>query len=55
MVGRVVGVVFAQIGLDHLAVFLNFFRGAFGDFHPVIQHRDPLAQRHHNPHGVFNQ
>src|SRR5215203_2475280 len=45
----------AQVGLDDLLVALHLGGGAFGDLLAVVQHRDPVAQAHHQLDVVLDQ
>src|SRR5579872_165677 len=45
----------AEIGLDHLRIALNVGRRAFGDLLAEIEHRDAVADPHHQPHIVLDQ
>ena len=45
----------AEIGGDHLRIVLNLGRRALGDRHAMIEHRDLLADVHHEIHVVLDQ
>src|SRR6266446_2958225 len=47
-------VVAAEIGLDHVDVVLDLVRRALGDDLAEVQHRDALAQAHHEAHVVLD-
>jgi hypothetical protein len=49
------GVIRAEVGFDHGGVLTDGFRRALGDFFTVVEHSDPLADTHHDAHGVFNE
>ena len=45
----------AEIGLDNTGIALHFLRRAFGDLPAEIQHRDAIADAHHQAHIVLDQ
>src|ERR1700742_5205948 len=45
----------AEIGLDDLRIALNVRRRALGDFLAEVEHRDAVADSHHQPHVVLDQ
>src|ERR1700742_3021215 len=43
------GVPPAEIGFDHLRIALNLGRGAFRNLPAEVEHRDAVADAHHQP------
>ena len=44
-----------QIRRDHFRIVLESFSAPLGDRHAVVEHRDPLANVHHESHVVLDQ
>src|SRR5499427_3056264 len=48
-------VLYAQIGVDHLLVALDFLGRAVGDPAPVVEHDHAIGKIHHHAHVVLDQ
>src|SRR5512134_1053974 len=51
----VIPAVGAEVRLDHVGVFPDRRRGAFGELPPEVEHHEPVAHLHHQRHVVLDE